>query len=229
MIRVHVGPGRPGWLRVVLTELAVLLVLCLPVAAAIALAGQLGHAPVEPVPDAAMIGALGGAAPPEDLEDTRARLDRAARILTYAGRYGIGAGLSAVIYDVAVDEGIEPDLAYELIKVESNFRRAAESSRNAIGFTQVRLVAAREYLTDPTARDLRDPATNLRVGFRYLRDLVRRFDGNLELALVAYNRGPTRVDSIAASGGDPMNGYPEMVLARVHPSVRAAPLIRKGS
>jgi len=221
----------PTWVRVLLTELGLLGVVSVLLGAAITLAGRLGSAP--PAPGAAVPATI--SAVPEDraevgdLDETRRRLDRATRVLGYATRYGIAVDLSAAIYDVAMDVGVHPELAYRLVKVESNFRRGAESHMNAVGLTQVRMIAAREYLPDATIEDLRHRETNLYLGLRYLRDLLHRFRGDLEMALVAYNRGPTLVDSIAASGGDPRNGYPDLVLAGVRHSVRAAPLIRRGS
>ena len=58
-----------------------------------------------------------------------------------------------------------------------------------------------------TRSDLRDPQTNLRVGFRYLRGLVDEYDGNVKLALLVYNRGPVAVAKSRAQGDNPSNGY----------------------
>ena len=63
-----------------------------------------------------------------------------------------------------------------------------------------------------------DRDTNLRLGFRFLKTLIDKYDGNVKLALLAYNRGPDRVDSILRNGGDPDNGYPRLVLRKnFHP------------
>ena len=132
--------------------------------------------------------------------------------------------LSAAIYDAAVAEGIHPTLAYQVVKVESRFKPAARSHMGAIGYTQLRLATARGYNPSLTEADLLDPHTNLRLGFRFLRDLLKRFDGDLDLALVAYNRGPTLVDSLLLQGEDPRNGYPELVLRGVTWRVAAKPV-----
>src|SRR5258706_10087 len=62
-----------------------------------------------------------------------------------------------------------------------------------------------------TTAQLYDRSTNLRLGFRYLRDLLERYEGNadakLRLALLAYNRGPGRVQELLDAGKDPQNGY----------------------
>ena len=73
-----------------------------------------------------------------------------------------------------------------------------------------------------TVRDLYDRETNLRIGFRFLRDLLEQFDHDMELALVAYNRGPGKVADILATGGDPANGYAEAVMDGWSPVGEAA-------
>lgn len=169
-------------------------------------------------------------AEPASLEDTRRRLNRATAVMTYATRYGITNELSAAIYDAAHAEGIHPAIAYQLVKVESRFRREARSERGALGYTQVRLPTARMYDPGLTADALLERDTNLRLGFRFLRDQLRRFRGDLHLALVAYNRGPTLVDSLLTEGEDPGNGYPEAVLRGVSWRVTSAPtVVRTGS
>ena len=159
------------------------------------------------------------------LAATRARLDRATEVLAYAGKYRISSELSAAIYDAALAEGIHPALAYQVVKVESRFRTSARSHRGAIGYTQIRLATARSYDPDLTEADLFDTETNLRLGFRFLREMLKRFDGNLHLALVAYNRGPTLVDSLLIQGEDPGNGYPELVLRGVSWRVAQKPVV----
>ena len=53
-----------------------------------------------------------------------------------------------------------------------------------------------------TERALIDRETNLRIGFRFLNDLLGKFDHDMHLALLAYNRGPARVEEILAQGGE---------------------------
>ena len=62
-----------------------------------------------------------------------------------------------------------------------------------------------------TRADLRDQETNLRIGFKYLKQLVDKYDGNENLALTAYNRGPGTVDRVLKRGGNPDNGYADFV------------------
>ncbi|HET9152449.1 MAG TPA: transglycosylase SLT domain-containing protein [Gemmatimonadales bacterium] len=150
----------------------------------------------------------------DELRLVRAELDRAVSVSGYARRYGITPELARAIYDAAAKEGIPSMLAFRLVQVESNFKRQARSSADALGLTQVQLATARAYDRQATEADLFDRDTNLRMGFRYLKDLLEQFDGDMHLALLAYNRGPGRVEQILAEGGDPGNGYAGAVLRR---------------
>ncbi|HEX6589110.1 MAG TPA: lytic transglycosylase domain-containing protein [Longimicrobiales bacterium] len=128
-------------------------------------------------------------------------------------RYDIDRGLAESIYDIAEEEGIEVDVAYGLVKTESTFRTRAVSHVGARGLTQVLPSTARWMMPEiKQASQLFQPETNLRVGFRYLRYLLDKYEGDTELALLAYNRGPGTVDRILDRGGNPDNGYATKVL-----------------
>jgi soluble lytic murein transglycosylase-like protein len=147
-----------------------------------------------------------------ELEVARLQLDRANAVIGYSTEYRITADLAAAIYDVALSEQINPGLAFPLVKIESNFTLRAKSKAGALGLTQVLPSTARLYEPGLTNEQLFDRETNLRLGFRYLRDLLERYDGNLERALLAYNRGPARVEELLGAGKDPRNGYSANVL-----------------
>ena len=147
-----------------------------------------------------------------ELEVARLQLERANAIIQYSGHYRIPADLATVIYDVALSEGIDPGLAFRLVKVESGFTQRAKSRVGAIGFTQVLPSTARLYEPGLTAEQLYDHDTNLRIGFRYLRDLLDRYPTNMSLALLAYNRGPGKVEELLGAGRDPQNGYATSVM-----------------
>jgi soluble lytic murein transglycosylase-like protein len=146
-----------------------------------------------------------------ELDLAHAQLDRSAKIFSYSSRYKIGADLAASIVDVSSSEGIDPELAFRLVKLESDFNTHATSPVGAIGLTQVMPATARYYVKGITREGLYDPNTNLRVGFRYLRGLVREYHGDVNLALLVYNRGPVAVEKARADGNDPSNGYDRIV------------------
>lgn len=149
------------------------------------------------------------------------RLARAQAVLSYAARYRIPAELSGAIYDNAVAEGIQPAIAYRLVQVESNFKRTARSSAGALGLTQIQVATARHYDRAVTETKLMNRDLNLRLGFRYLKDLMVQFDHDSHLALLAYNRGPARVEQILEEGGNPRNGYSSAVLKAYRPTAPA--------
>ncbi len=146
-----------------------------------------------------------------ELELVRLRLERVEAIVAYSEQYQVPADLVALIYDTALREGMDPDLAFRLVAIESAFTVGALSRAGALGLIQVQLGTARFYEPGITADELLDPATNLQIGLRYLRDLIRSY-GDTELALLAYNRGPGRVEQLLSEGLDPRNGYAASVM-----------------
>ena len=147
-----------------------------------------------------------------ELAVARLQLERANAIIDYSTHYNIAADLAAAIYDVALSEGVDPGLAFRLVKTESGFTLMAKSKVGALGLTQVLPSTARLYEPGLTNKQLFDRSTNLRLGFRYLRDLLERYDGNLRLALLAYNRGPGKVQELLDAGRDPQNGYSTAIM-----------------
>lgn len=154
------------------------------------------------------------------------KLERANAILENSTRYQIPADLSEAIYDIALSEGIDPSLGYQLVKIESGFKAKAKSTMGAYGYTQLQVATAKFYQSGVTQRDLYDRDTNLRLGFRFLNDLLGKFHYDVHLALLAYNRGPARVNQILARGGNPANGYSDAVLKGYRPISAAEPSVR---
>jgi len=146
-----------------------------------------------------------------DLELVRLERDRANAILDHSARYGVAADLASLIYDVALSEGVDPELAFRLVKLESGFKVRAVGKTGDIGLAQVRLPTARLFQPGITVEQLFEPERNLRIGLRYWRDMMRKYD-DTELALLAYNRGPARVESLIQDGRDPQNGYASTIM-----------------
>lgn len=141
-----------------------------------------------------------------------AELKRRHHVHGYARRYKIAEELAEAIYEAAIAERIDPALAFPLVRLESQFKPTALSPVGAIGLTQLMLPTARIYKPDVTREELYERDLNLRIGFRYLRDVIKIYRGNVALALLAYNRGPTKVNQDRELGIDPSNGYDRIVL-----------------
>ncbi|MEX0912052.1 MAG: lytic transglycosylase domain-containing protein [Gemmatimonadota bacterium] len=133
----------------------------------------------------------------------------------YRGQgFSVSPQLARQISEAAVEFEIEPEVAFGLIKAESSFRNAATSQVGAIGLMQLMPRTAAWVEPGVTRAELRDPETNLRVGLKYLRYLMDKYEGDERLALLAYNRGPGTVDRALQRGGNPDNGYADFVYGK---------------
>ncbi|MGJ8455770.1 lytic transglycosylase domain-containing protein [Pseudothermotoga sp. U03pept] len=93
---------------------------------------------------------------------------------------------------------MDPLLVMSLIKVESNFKEDAVSRAGAVGLMQLMPKTAAwicERAGISGEIDITSPVDNIVIGIEYLRYLINLYDGNIDLALRAYNAGPARVDS----------------------------------
>jgi soluble lytic murein transglycosylase-like protein len=212
------GDRRVSPLERILTRGALLLVTAVVIGALAGWTKRVGAADQVKTPDTRIVARRMGNLE-QQLQSTRGemvlvrlQLERTNAIMANSVKYQIPADLAEDIYDIALSEGIDPALGFQLVKIESGFKGSARSSMEAYGYTQLQLPTARFYDPDVTVKGLYERETNLRIGFRFLRDLLEQFDHDMELALVAYNRGPGRVAGILAKGGDPANGYAEAVM-----------------
>jgi TPR repeat protein len=106
------------------------------------------------------------------------------------------AEIRAMAQRIASHVGLEARLVLAVIAAESAFDSRAVSPKNAKGLMQlIPETAARFGVADPF-----DPEDNIRGGATYLRWLLRRFDGDVTLALAAYNAGE---NAVANYGGVP--------------------------
>jgi soluble lytic murein transglycosylase-like protein len=100
------------------------------------------------------------------------------------------------IEGIAEREGLTPDLLRAVIDKESGYRPCVVSKKGAMGLMQLMPATAAEF----GVKNPFDPVENLDAGARLLKKLIKRYGGDLALALGAYNAGPSRVDS---AGGIP--------------------------
>lgn len=101
-----------------------------------------------------------------------------------------------IIEEASSKFGLPKELIKAVIKAESNFNPIAISPKNAMGLMQLIPSTAKEMGVE----DVFDPYQNIMGGTKYLKMLLDKYNGNLFLALSAYNAGPDRVDK---SGGIP--------------------------
>jgi soluble lytic murein transglycosylase-like protein len=112
----------------------------------------------------------------------------------------------------AEEYNIDEELIRAVIQVESGWKTDAVSSKGAKGLMQLMPRTA----TMLGVEDAFDPVQNIGGGVKYLAQLTDKYEGDVEMALAAYNAGPSRVD---AAGGSPYPGtsrYVKNVMALYH-------------
>lgn len=115
----------------------------------------------------------------------------------------VPANISALVSRLAPEFQLDPALVTAVIAVESGYRADAVSPKNAQGLMQLIPGTAARF----GVKDAFDPVQNVRGGMKYLRFLLRLFDGDVTLALAAYNAGER---AVLDHGGVPP--YPETTL-----------------
>lgn len=114
------------------------------------------------------------------------------------------------ISQVAEAHGVEHELIKAVVAAESAFNPQAVSPKGAVGLMQLMPATARRYGVQAEAghtvsKRLTDPWLNLQTGTRYLADLLKMFNGQVELAVAAYNAGENAV----LRAGRAVPNYPE--------------------
>lgn len=101
------------------------------------------------------------------------------------------------IMEVSEIHEVDPIIILSMIKVESNFRVDAKSHKGAIGLMQLMPATAKWILEkegfDPNKFDMYKARDNIFTGTLYFKYLRKRFDGDMEKIMAAYNGGSTRV------------------------------------
>jgi soluble lytic murein transglycosylase len=119
---------------------------------------------------------------PSSADDVRPRIP-ASSSSTFLSTY------SDIINDACDKHGVDPALVHAIVKVESDFNAYAISRKGAMGLMQLMPQTAVEL----NVRNSFNPSDNIYGGVKYLRYLLDRYEGNLQLALAAYNSGETSV------------------------------------
>jgi len=99
-------------------------------------------------------------------------------------------GVEKLVREASGRHRVDPALVRAVIETESNWNPKAYSHKGAGGLMQLIPTTAQRY----GAYDVFDPQQNIDAGVKYLRTLLERYHGNLDLALAAYNAGEGAVD-----------------------------------
>ena len=99
-------------------------------------------------------------------------------------------GVEKLVREAAERHNVDPALVRAVIETESNWNPAAYSRKGAMGLMQLIPTTAQRF----GANDAFNPKQNVDAGVRYLKTLLERYNGNLDLALAAYNAGEGAVD-----------------------------------
>jgi len=99
-------------------------------------------------------------------------------------------GVEKLVREAAERHRVDPALVRAVIETESNWNPNAYSRKGAGGLMQLIPTTAQRF----GANDVFNPQQNIDAGVRYLKMLLERYNGNLDLALAAYNAGEGAVD-----------------------------------
>ena len=119
--------------------------------------------------------------------------EKAIALYTEAAKYALTKGI--IICDTKFEFGLDENLVYSVIKVESKFRKDAVSHKGAKGLMQISDIT-REWAKEEMNLgdiDIFDPKTNIKIGCWYLNKLYKEF-GRLDLVIAAYNGGSGNVN-----------------------------------
>jgi soluble lytic murein transglycosylase-like protein len=150
------------------------------------------------------------------LDQQRASVQKQAQsfkqVISQPGCRGISEPeLSKMIDQAAEKQGVDKALVREVARQESGFQPCAISPKGAEGLMQLMPATQAQFeVADPF-----DPQQSLDAGTKLLKTLLDRYNGDLSLALSAYNAGPARVDKTGAVPDIPeTKNYVLSILAR---------------
>jgi len=111
----------------------------------------------------------------------------------------------------AVQYDLPETLLLAVARGESDFVTTARSKANAHGVMQILWPGTANHLGIYRLSELYDACTNIDAGARYLKELLARFNGNIHLALAAYNYGPERIARNEANIPDGARWYSDYI------------------
>jgi len=111
---------------------------------------------------------------------------------------------SEYVEKYAEEYNIDKYLVYAIIKAESNFEENAKSTSNAVGLMQIMestaLETANKIDLEISQEELFNPETNIKIGLKYFKSLLEKYNNNYNLAIIAYNAGIGNVDKWIQEG-----------------------------
>ena len=146
--------------------------------------------------------------------EEEARMQVNKEIRNYAERFAINVKLADLIYKISKDEALDPNLVFKIIWTESRFKNDCIGEKGEIGLMQVKYETALHIDPGVTQAKLFDPAYNIRIGLKHLKDQLHFYRGDMKLALLAYNRGRGKVNQLLLMGLNPANGYAQKILEK---------------
>ncbi|MBD0319166.1 MAG: transglycosylase SLT domain-containing protein, partial [Gemmatimonadetes bacterium] len=108
----------------------------------------------------------------------------------FARRFGVARSVASAVERAALAEGVDPELAFRLVRAESGFSGPLRRGERGVGLARILPSTARSMQPGVTAAELRDPDTSLRLAFRYLHRAIRQRPDDLAGAVAIYGRGP---------------------------------------
>jgi soluble lytic murein transglycosylase-like protein len=111
---------------------------------------------------------------------------------TPTSRGEIPPSLNSLVNAISKTHGVDPALVKAVMKTESGYNRFAVSPKGAMGLMQLIPGTGKRF----GVRDFFDPQQNIEGGVRYLKFLIEKFEGNLDLSIAAYNAGENLVERL---------------------------------
>jgi soluble lytic murein transglycosylase len=135
--------------------------------------------------------------------------------------------ISRVVYEQSAHYGLDYRLILALMKIESNFKDGAVSSMGARGLLQIKPSVAKYIAQDAGItwdghRTLDEPDSNIKIGIHFFSQLIKDFK-NINVALRAYNMGPTRVKELSQNNMQSTGGFPGLVMNEYRKNTSAFP------